>query len=148
MKANGEGLMKMRFISLLFGLILSTLCIQARAQVLIIANPGVASSDVSKAELHDVFTGATSSLKGGVQVIPVLLKQCALNDEFLRLYIGKSDSGFRAGWRSILFSGQGVMPKTLDSGTAMVWYVAHTPGAIGYIGESTPHTNVKILRVR
>jgi ABC-type phosphate transport system substrate-binding protein len=71
-----------------------------------------------------------------------------VQDEFLSLYIGKTDSGFRAGWRSILFSGQGAMPKTLDSEAAVVEYVARTPGAIGYIGRAAPHEGVKILIVR
>ena len=148
MKANGETLLKMRIVSLLFGLLIPALCTGAHAQVVVIANPNVAVTYVSKEELRDVFTGASSSLKGGVQVTPVLLKQGAVNDEFLRLYIGKSDSGFRAGWRSILFSGQGAMPKTLDSEAAVVEYVSHTAGAIGYIGRSAPHEGVKILGVR
>jgi hypothetical protein len=40
------------------------------------------------------------------------------------------------------------MPRTLDSETALVEYVAHTAGAIGYIGKSSPHEGVKILAVR
>jgi ABC-type phosphate transport system substrate-binding protein len=105
-------------------------------------------SSVSKSELRDIFIGASTSLKDSMQVTPVLLKQGAVQNEFLSLYIGKSDSGFRAGWRSVLFSGQGMMPKTLDSEAAVVEYVAHTPGAIGYIGRSAPHEGVKVLAVR
>ena len=125
-----------------------SLCLSAPAQVVVIANPGVGATAVSKAELRDVFTGAASSLKGAAQVTPVLLKQGTVNDEFLDLYVGRSDSAFRASWRSILFSGQGVMPKTLDSDAAVVEYVARTPGAIGYIGKTAPHEGVKILAVR
>ena len=140
--------MKKRFLYPLIAMFASALCARADAQVVVIANPSVSVADVSKADLRDVFTGASSSLKGRVQVTPVLLKQGTLHEEFLGLYIGKSDSGFRAGWRSILFSGQGVMPKTLDSEAAVVEYVAHTAGAIGYIGRGTPHDGVKILAVR
>ncbi len=140
--------MKLRLPALLFGLLTVALCTHAEAQVAIIANPDVAVNSVSKSELRDLFTGASSSLKGGVQVAPVLLKQGPVTDEFLRLYIGKTDSGFRTGWRSILFSGQGMMPRTLDSEAAVVEYVAHTPGAMGYIGSSTPHEGVKVLIVR
>jgi ABC-type phosphate transport system substrate-binding protein len=114
----------------------------------VIANPTVAAANVSRAELRDIFTGASSSLRGGAQVTPVLLKQGPVHDEFLSLYIGKSDSGFRAGWRSILFSGQGVIPRTLGSDAEVVEYVTHTPGAIGYIAPATPHSGVKILAVR
>ena len=62
--------------------------------------------------------------------------------------IGKSDTAFRAGWRSLVFSGQAAMPRSLDSETALVDYVAATPGAIGYVTESTAHGKVKTLAVR
>lgn len=148
MKAKGDLLMKRQLLFLLFAALVPMLAQRAGAQVVVIANPGVSAADVSKAELRDVFTGASSSLKGGVQVTPVLLKQGAANDSFLELYVGKSDSAFRATWRSLLFSGQGAMPKTLDSEAAAVEYVARTAGAIGYIGRMTPHEGVKILVVR
>ena len=40
------------------------------------------------------------------------------------------------------------MPKSIDSEAAMVEYVAHNPGAIGYIGKATPHEGVKVLAVK
>ena len=119
----------------------------ARAQ-LVIANPSVKSSDVSKSDLRDVFTGAASSFKDGSHVTPVLLKAGAANDEFLSAYVGKADGPFKAGWRSLVFSGQAAMPKSLDSEAALVEYVAATPGAIGYVTESTAHGKVKTLAVR
>jgi ABC-type phosphate transport system substrate-binding protein len=140
--------MERRRLPLLFGLLVLATVVRAPAQVVVIANSSVAVTTISKAELRDIFTGGTTSLRSGAQVTPVLLKQGAVNDEFLSVYIGKSDSGFRTGWRSILFSGQGMMPKTLGSEAAVVEYVSHTPGAIGYIGRSTPHEGVKILSVR
>jgi ABC-type phosphate transport system substrate-binding protein len=121
---------------------------KAHAQILVIANPSIVAVDVSKSDLRDVFTGASSSFKGAAQVTPVLLKQGTVNENFLGLYVGKSDSAFRATWRSLLFSGQGVLPRTLDSDAAVVDYVLHTPGAIGYIAKTSPHEGVKTLIVR
>jgi ABC-type phosphate transport system substrate-binding protein len=126
----------------------SAFATHAQAQAVIIANPSVKSADVSKNDLRDVFTGASSSLKDGSHVIPVLLKQGGAHDEFLTAYIGKNDTAFRASWRSLVFSGQATMPKSLDSEAAVVDYVAHNAGAIGYIGKATPHEGVKILTVR
>jgi ABC-type phosphate transport system substrate-binding protein len=120
----------------------------AKAQAIVIANPSVKSADVSKGDLRDVFTGAASSLKDGSHVTPILLKQGAAHDEFLSTYIGKSDTAFRASWRSLVFSGQATMPKSLDSEAAVVDYVEHNAGAIGYIGKATPHEGVKVLEVR
>jgi hypothetical protein len=120
----------------------------AQAQAIVIANPSVKSADVSKADLKDVFTGAASSLKDGSHVTPVLLKSGGVHDEFLAAYVGKNDTAFRASWRSLVFSGQASMPKSLDSEAAVVEYVAHNAGAIGYIGKATPHEGVKVLAVR
>jgi ABC-type phosphate transport system substrate-binding protein len=120
---------------------------RAHAQVVVIVNLGVVQTEISQADLRDIFTGASSTLKG-VNVTPVLLKPGPVNEEMLTRYIGKSDSAFRATWRSLLFSGQGAMPRTFDSETAVVENVAHTPGAIGYIGKAAPHDGVKILVVR
>jgi ABC-type phosphate transport system substrate-binding protein len=126
----------------------SIFAVQAQAQAIVIANPSVKSADVSKSDLREVFNGAASSLKDGSRVTPVLLKSGAAHDEFLTEYIGKNDTAFRAGWRSLVFSGQASMPKSLDSEAAVVEFVAHNPGAIGYIGKGTPHEGVKVLSVR
>jgi len=126
----------------------SIFAVHAQAQAIIIANPSVKSADVSKNDLRDVFTGAASSLKDGSKVTPVLLKQGGTHDEFLSEFIGKNDTAFRATWRSLVFSGQASMPKSLDSEASMVEYVAHNPGAIGYIGKATPHEGVKVLAVK
>jgi len=121
---------------------------QVQAQAIVVANPTVKASDVSKSDLRDVFTGAASSLKDGSHVTPVLLRSGPVNDEFLAAFIGKNDTSFRAGWRSLVFSGQASMPKSLDSEAAVVEYVAHNSGAIGYISKSTPHEGIKVLSVR
>jgi len=121
---------------------------RAQAQVIVIANPSVKATEVSKNDLKDIFTGASTSLKDGSHVVPILLKSGATHEEFLKAYIGKSDETYRAGWRSLVFSGQASMPKNLDGDAAVVDFVAHNAGAIGYIGKSSPHEGVKTLTVR
>jgi len=121
---------------------------RAHAQVLVIVNPGVKSTDVAKSDLRDVFLGSSSSLKDGAHVTPVLLKAGTTEDLFLAEYVGKSDSAFRASWRSLVFSGQATMPKSLDSEAAVVEYIAHNAGTIAYISKGTPHDGVKVLAVK
>jgi ABC-type phosphate transport system substrate-binding protein len=126
----------------------SIFIVPAKAQVIVIANPGVKTTEISKNDLRDVFTGNATSLKDGSRVVPILLKAGTTNEEFLQAYIGKSDSAYRASWRSLVFSGQASMPKNLDTEVAVVDFVAHNAGAIGYISKATPHTGVKVLTVR
>src|ERR1035438_10153212 len=124
------------------------LAAKAQAQVIVIANPGVKATDISKNDLRDVFTGAATALPGGGNVAPILLKAGTVHEEFLQAYIGKNDTAYRAGWRSLVFSGQASMPKSLDTDAAVVEFVAHNQGAIGYIGKDTPHEGVKVLAVK
>jgi ABC-type phosphate transport system substrate-binding protein len=139
--------MKKLIYALLLAASASIYIVQAKAQVIVIVNPSVKSADVSKSDLKDVFTGASTSLGGG-SVVPVLEKAGTAHEEFLQAYIGKNDTAYRAGWRSLVFSGQGSMPKSVDGDAAVVEFVAHTPGAIGYIGKASPHEGVKVLTVR
>jgi ABC-type phosphate transport system substrate-binding protein len=126
----------------------SLFAIQAHAQVIVIANPGVKATEISKNDLRDVFTGAATALPDGSRVVPILLKAGTAHEEFLKAYIGKSDTAYRAGWRSLVFSGQASMPKSMDPDTAVVEFVAHNAGAIGYIGKATAHEGVKVLTVK
>ena len=120
----------------------------ARAQVIVIANNSVKSTEVTKVDLRDVFSGNATSFKDGSHVVPVLLKGGAVHDEFLSSFVGKPDSAFKASWRSLVFSGQANMPKAMDTDAAVVEFVAHTAGAVGYISKLSPHDGVKTLSVR
>jgi ABC-type phosphate transport system substrate-binding protein len=122
----------------------------AKAQdVVVVANKSVKSADVSTDDLRDVFSGDKSSLKDGSHVVPVTLKGGPAHEAFLKKFLGKNDGAFRAAWRSLVFTGQGSMPKTFDTEAALVDYVAATPGAIGYVSASAAsHDGVKTLAVR
>ena len=102
---------------------------------------------MTRGELGDVI-GASTALPGGGNVVPILLKAGTAHEEFLQAYIGKNDTSYQAGWRSLVFSGQATMPKSLDTDAAVVDFAAHTAGAIGYIGKATAHEGVKALAVK
>ena len=138
---------KLLFVILLLAAA-SVLAAHVQAQVIVIANPGVKATEISKSDLRDVFTGAATALPGGGNVVPILLKAGTVHEEFLQVYIGKNDTAYRAGWRNLVFSGQASMPKSLDTDAAVVEFVAHNTGAIGYISKASPHEGVKVLTVK
>ena len=139
--------MKKLILFSFFAFAASILTASAGAQAIVIANASVKASGVSKDDLKDVFTGNATTLKDGSKVVPVLLKDGPANEEFLKAYVGKGDTAYRAGWRSLVFSGQASMPKSVEDDGAAVAFVAHNPGAIGYIDKASPHEGVKVLEV-
>lgn len=114
-------------LSILFFSAILSCSVVAKAQtVVVIVNSGVKATEVSTDELRDVFTGDKSSLHDGSKVTPVTLKGGAVHEAFLKTYVGKGDAAYRTAWRSLVFTGQGSMPKTFDSESTLVDYVAST----------------------
>jgi ABC-type phosphate transport system substrate-binding protein len=140
--------MKKLYLPFLF-FVLFLSCGVAKAQdVVVVANKSVKTSDVSKDDLRDVFSGDKTSLGDGSHAVPVTLKGGAAHEAFLKKFVGKNDGAFRAAWRSLVFTGQAAMPKTFDTEAALLDYVASTPGAIGYVGKAPEHDNVKVLGIK
>jgi len=138
---------KRRLSILILGVVLG--CAAAQAQnVVVIVNSGVKATAASSDDIRGIFTGDKSSLGDGSRVTPVTLKGGPAHEAFLKAYVSKGDAAFRTGWRNLVFTGQGAMPKMFDSEAAVVDYVAATPGAIGYVGKGTDVGRAKTLAVR
>jgi ABC-type phosphate transport system substrate-binding protein len=117
------------------------------AQVIIV-NPSSKVSTVSKAELREIFSGASTNFKDGSRAVPVILKGGPTHVEFLKTYIGRNDAAFRAAFRAVVFAGQGTMPMVFDTEAALTDYVAATPGTIGYVSKSANIEKVKAIAVK
>lgn len=142
---------KQRLSILIFGIVLGCAAIQARSQaqnVVVIVNSGVRATAASSDDIRGIFTGDKSSLGDGSRVTPVTLRGGPAHEVFLKTYVGKGDAAFRTGWRNLVFTGQGSMPKMFDSEAALVDYVAATPGAIGYVSKGMDVGKAKTLAVR
>jgi len=119
-----------------------------RAQdVMIVVNRGSSVSEITEAQLRDIFTGARSRIDDGARAIPVLLKGGPTHEVFLHRHIRETPDEFRARWRKAVFTGQGSMPKEFASEAAVLDYVAVTPGAIGYVSRVKDPEAVKALSV-
>jgi len=115
--------------------------------VLIVVNKEVGVSEISSAQLRDIFIGAQSRLSDGSRAVPVILKGGAVHEVFLRKHVGDSPGEFRTRWLKAVFTGQGAMPKEFTSEGAALDYVAATPGAIGYVSRVNGADSVKVLNV-
>jgi len=116
------------------------------SDVKVIANPSVRAASIAVSELRAVFLEESSSLAGG-HVEPVLAKSGRTHDAFLREYIGLTDYDLQAYYHTLVFTGRGAIPKTLNSDAEVVAYVARTRGAIGYVGADARDDGVRALTV-
>jgi TonB family protein len=115
--------------------------------VRIIANPSVRAEAISANEVKSVFLVERNSLGDGTHVEPVLSKGGLAHAAFLRDYLATSDDALQNHYRSLVFTGKGLMPKALHSDEEVVAYVAKTRGAIGYVSSTAPVDGVRTLAV-
>lgn len=118
------------------------------AAVVIITNPATPIEEISAEDLKGIFLRTKLSVKGAAHVEPVVEKSGAAHAAFLKSYLGKTDSALQTYYRSLVFSGQGLMPTALASDAEVVAFVSKTRGAIGYVDVSADLANVKALRVK
>jgi hypothetical protein len=118
------------------------------SEIKVIANPSVKISSISAADLKRVFLATKTVLDDGSRVEPVLERPGRTHSAFLREYIGKTDAGLDAYYRSLVFTGKGSMPRTFSSDAEMAAYVAQTKGAIGYVSAGTNAPGVKTIEVK
>lgn len=116
--------------------------------VVVIANGSISVSEIAQDDLREIFLGTKYSLPNGAKVTPVLLKGGPVHESFLKSYLGKSVEGFRTWWLQIVFTGQGLLPKTFVSEAELIAFVGRTKGAIGYATSASVRGNVKCLPVR
>ena len=119
-----------------------------RAQeVLIVANRSVVISQITSAQIRELFTGTKTRFSDGSHAVPVVLKGGPVHEVFLRRHVEDSSEEFRTRWR-LVFTGQGSMLKEFATEAAMLEYIISTPGAIGYVSRVTVPDAVKILVVQ
>lgn len=119
----------------------------AAGDVKVIANPSVTQTSISAADLKLIYLQTKSSV-AGVHVEPVLAKGGGAHELFLTQFVGKTDAALNAYYRSLVFTGKAVMPKTFASDEQVVAYVSKTKGAIGYVSATAATTGVTMLEVK
>jgi ABC-type phosphate transport system substrate-binding protein len=113
--------------------------------VVLVANKSVKISEITNADLRAIFMGTKTRFADGSHAVPVTLKGGPAHEVFLKHYVGEDPEEFRSQWRKVVFTGQGAMPRAFDSESALIEYVAATPGAVGYVSRISSQDNVKLL---
>jgi hypothetical protein len=108
-----------------------------------VANRAVQVAEIGNADLRAIFNGSKTRFADGSHAVPVMLKGGPAREVFLENHIGENADEFRAQWRNAVFAGQGAMPRTFDSESALIEYVSVTPGALGYVGRTPSPDKVK-----
>jgi hypothetical protein len=121
------------FYRRVFALILTLLCLQAKAEIAVIVNSRVEINSLSLAEAKQIFVGKSRIFPNGASAIPVLNMNESINEEFIVTVTGKTPNQFEAGWNVFQFTGKGQIPQEFANDEQVKDWIASHDNCIGYI---------------
>jgi ABC-type phosphate transport system substrate-binding protein len=137
-------------------LLLSLACLwlagaPARAQsgFTVVVNASNPATSMKAGQVSDIFLGKTERWEGGFRASPVdQPADSRARARFSTAVHNKDVNAIKKYWRKMVFSGLGKPPEELASDAAVLDFVAHNVGGIGYVSGSTPLVDrVKVLKV-
>ncbi len=119
----------------------------AAAEPVVVVHPDVDRARMSDDTLQRIFLGKKTRWKGGVKIVPVMLKEGDLHEEFVESLLDRSLAKFVTYWKQAVFTGRGVPPRSFATLDEVRFFIASTPGAIGYLDGSESLEGVKVLTI-
>jgi ABC-type phosphate transport system substrate-binding protein len=118
----------------------------AAADVVAVVSSASAITELSKAQVSEIFLGRVSRFPNGAPAVPIdQAEGSQARDEFYFAYTGKSPAQLKAHWAKIVFTGRGQPPKSAPNSSEIRRLLAANPQAIGYLERSEVDGSVRVL---
>ncbi len=112
----------------------------------VVASSDFKYSQISRAELRDLYLGTIKRIENGVVVEttkgPLDSKHM---EKFLSEVMEMSSRDFVNHWRVKLFSSRGMPPKTLESDEQVIFYLHVTPQSLGIVSSGADIGSLKVV---
>lgn len=121
----------------------------AAADVVAVVSSTSAITELSKAQVSEIFLGRVSRFPNGTLAVPIDQEEGSkVRDEFYFAYTGKSPAQLKAHWAKVVFTGRGQPPKSAPSSGEVRKLLAANPLAIAYLERSAVDSSVRVLDER
>jgi ABC-type phosphate transport system substrate-binding protein len=119
------------------------------AEVVAVVSASNPLTELSTAEIVDIFLGKSSRFPDGGVAIPIdQPENSAAREEFYLRYARKSAVEMKMHWSKLIFTGRGQPPRVLQDASAIKALLADNPAAIGYLDRSQVDDTVTVLESR
>ncbi|MFZ6034049.1 MAG: substrate-binding domain-containing protein [Melioribacter sp.] len=117
------------------------------AQVAVVANKSVKVDKLELSEVDNIFSQKVLKWTDGQKI--VLIDQSADSEAKTKFYnvLGKEQSALKKIWLRKQLTGEASAPQNAGSDSEVISKVSSTPGAIGYVSESSVNDNVKVVLI-
>ena len=114
----------------------------------VIANPAVTASTLTRAELKAIFLGQKVKWDNKKYIRIAILESGLAYVSFLQNMVGKTPSQFDQHWMKQVYTGRGSVPPSFIEEHQVVEYVSRQPQAIGFVSPASVTGAVKIISIK
>lgn len=140
---------KSNFCILLIFLLFAATDVLADNHYQIVTPPDVVEKSISRNYLRAIFGMRLRTWQDGTSIrVFVLPDDHKLHADFSKEKLNLFPYQLRQSWDRLVFSGTGQAPTTVSSSEEMLYRIANTPGAIGYLDTVYINANVDVLEIK
>lgn len=126
------------FLIIIFSLLTLTISGEAFAGLVVIGNPSIQTSKLSKRELSGLFLNQPVKLPTKENLVPVAQPDGSdMSNQFYQNIVGWNATQVSNYWSQAIFSGTALQPMTVSDDQQAIQYVEQTPGAIAYVDSGS-----------
>lgn len=115
--------------------------------VVLIGSSDIPVTSIRPIDVNHIFLGKKTEWVNGNPIKFVTLKDGDTHISFLKVYIKKRPSQFKAYWNRMLFTGKGIVPRSFNSEKALMEFISENTGYIGYISGNPVNDNIKVIPI-
>lgn len=119
----------------------------SHAELVVVAGKGSPIGKLGEREVADIFLARTSHLVDGSRVKPVELRESAYKATFYREISGKTLPQINSYWTTLIFTGKGRPPLSIDEVSRLIELLNSDPHAIAYLPLGQIGESLKVLYV-
>lgn len=118
---------------------------EAAEKVAIVVNESVPLDTLEVVELQRIYLSKRTRWPDDTRIVAAMLREGPVHRTFVEDVLDRSLSKFATYWKQIVFTGQGVPPKSFETEEEILDFVSRTPGAIGYVSSRTKTQGVRVV---
>ena len=119
----------------------------SHAEIAVVAGRASQIAKLNEREVADIFLAKTSQLADGHRVNPLELRESGLKESFYRVICGKSLAQVNSYWTTLIFTGKGKPPRSIEGVEQLIARLNSDPQAIGYLPLDQVGASMKVLHV-
>lgn len=132
---------------LLLGLIVLLAATASHAELAVVAGRSSPIEKLDEREVANIFLAKTTHLPNGNRVKPIELSDSGYKAVFYREISGKTLPQINSYWTTLIFTGKGRPPKSIEETSRLIEVLNNDPNTISYLPLGQITESVKVLHI-